>query len=159
MSGPTKIPEEQLRAALKGVEGTAFTRSQLNEDLQRLLTIHLDAGYLNAKVGPAEVNYNRASNAVAIRVPVESGSVFSARVEGYEIKPKKLREALPLLREGGVDETSLTQGAQRLRRFLQEEGYFLPRSKRLLYLIHPATRQSLLSKQFRTSATVSLDHD
>ena len=45
-------------------------------------------------------------------------------MEGYEIQLKKLREALPLLREGGVDDTLLTQGAQRLRRFLQEEGYF-----------------------------------
>ncbi len=124
IGGNPKIPVAELQVALQGRPGTPFSRSQLNADVQRLLSMHLNAGYLNAKVGPADVNYDRTSNTVAIRIPIESGSIYTARVEGYEISPKKLRETVPLLREGGIDESSLDQGAQRLRTYLQEQGYF-----------------------------------
>ncbi len=124
IGGNPKIPVAQLQAAMQAGPGTPFSRSQLNADVQRLLSMHLNAGYLNAKVGPPDVNYDRTANTVAIRIPIESGSIYTARVEGYEISAKKLRETVPLLRDGGVDQSSLDQGADRLQTLLQEVGYF-----------------------------------
>lgn len=124
LTGAMKIPEATLRASLTETMGGAFSRTLLNDDVQALRKVHLDAGHLNVTVGPPELAYDRATNSVAIKIPLDSGPVFAARVEGYEIKPKKLREILPLLRDGGVDDTSLTQSANRLRTYLQEEGYF-----------------------------------
>ncbi len=124
IEGNLKIPIEKLRATLASSAGMTFSRSKLAEDIGRLRDLHLAEGYLDAETGPADVSYDNTKNKVLIRLPIVSGPVFTVRVEGYEIKDSKLREVLPLVREGGVDETSLEEGARRLRLHLQEEGYF-----------------------------------
>ncbi|MBX3276661.1 MAG: BamA/TamA family outer membrane protein [Acidobacteria bacterium] len=122
--GQSRIPLDELRAEMRSLAGEPFSRVQLNEDLRRIFDLHLEAGYLAARVGPADVAYNDAENRIIIRIPIHSGGVYTVRVEGVEIKFDKLREVLPMLREGGVEATDLDDGAQRLREYLQEEGYF-----------------------------------
>jgi outer membrane protein insertion porin family len=53
-----------------------------------------------------------------------SGPVSTIKVEGADISEKKLRQILPLMREGGIDDATLDDSARRIREHLQEEGYF-----------------------------------
>jgi outer membrane protein insertion porin family len=123
-TGSSKIPEAALRAEMESRIGAAFSRVRLSADLQRLLELHLAGGYLSAQVGPPDISYSNADNAVTVILPIVSGPNFAVKVEGYEIKEKKLRELLPMLREGGINVAALEESARRLRDYLQEEGFF-----------------------------------
>ncbi len=122
--GTSKIPVETLRTGMLSNPGSPFSRAQLADDVRRIRDLHLTAGHLDARIGPADVAYDDEKNAISVRLPIVSGPVFSVRVEGYEIKATKLREVLPILREGGTDQASLEEATRRLRLYLQEEGYF-----------------------------------
>lgn len=122
--GTPKIPVEKLREGMLSKPGSAFSRAQLADDMNHIRDLHLAAGYLDARIGPPTVSYDDEKNAVSVNLPIVSGPVLAVRVDGYEIRDKKLREVLPILREGGIDATSLEDASRRLRSYLQEEGYF-----------------------------------
>ncbi|MFN7930763.1 MAG: POTRA domain-containing protein [Blastocatellia bacterium] len=124
LTGSSKLPEANLRLLLKSKVGETFVRSTLNADTQQLLQAHLAKNYFAARVGPADISYDSAKNMVTVNVPLLSGPVSTIKVEGADVGEKKLRQILPLMREGGIDEATLDDSARRLRNHLQEEGYF-----------------------------------
>lgn len=123
-SGQFKIPEATLRTAVKTHAGARFSRTQLNADVQQLLHLHLAERYLSAQVGPPDISYSDTENTITINLPVRAGPQFTVKVAGAEIGEKRLRQLLPMLREGGVDRAALDDSAERIRSHLQEEGYF-----------------------------------
>ncbi|HYE73328.1 MAG TPA: POTRA domain-containing protein, partial [Blastocatellia bacterium] len=124
LSGQFKISETALRTVMKMRAGVRFSRTQLNLDIQQLMQMHLAQHYLSAQIGPPDITYNDTENAITINLPVRTGPQFAVKVAGYEIGEKKLKQLLPLLREGGLDSTVLEDSVERIRGYLQEEGYF-----------------------------------
>ncbi|MBL8206928.1 MAG: hypothetical protein JNM09_22035, partial [Blastocatellia bacterium] len=124
LSGNSKLPETVLRLELKSKVGDTFVRANLTADTQQLLRMHLEKNYFAAQVGPADISYDSAKNAVTVNLPIVSGPALTVKVEGAAVSEKKLRQLLPLMREGGVDEASLDDSARRIREHLQEEGFF-----------------------------------
>lgn len=167
LTGSSRFPESRLRLEMKTQPGVRFSLAQLKEDLQRLLALHVSAGYLDARIGPPDLSYDNAANAVKISLPVNSGPKFTVKVAGYEIKEKKLRQLLPMLREGGVNAATLDESARRLRDHLQEEGYFfaevepppLPdfsaESQELLFKVTPQQRYRLTEIRIEGSRKVT----
>jgi outer membrane protein insertion porin family len=124
LTGNSKLSEKTLRLALKSKVGDTFVRSNLTADTQQILRMHLDKNYFAAQVGPADISYDSAKNAVTVNLPIVSGPALTVKVEGASVSEKKLRSILPLMREGGVDEATLDDSARRVREHLQEEGFF-----------------------------------
>lgn len=124
LPGQSKIAEATLRTVIKTKIGAVFSQAQLNADVQQLLAQHLAQRYLAAQIGPPDITYNDAANTVAISLPIKSGPQFSVRVEGASLTENKLRQLLPLMREGGLDAATLDDSARRISDYLQEEGYF-----------------------------------
>jgi outer membrane protein insertion porin family len=124
LTGNFKLSETALRLELKSKVGDTFVRSNLTADTQQLLRMHLDKNYFAAQVGPADISYDSAKNAVTVNLPIVSGPALTVKVAGASVSEKKLRSLLPLMREGGVDEASLDDSARRIREHLQEEGFF-----------------------------------
>lgn len=123
-TGTSKIAEHTLRADMLSHAGGAFSQTQLNADIQKLLGLHLAQQFLDARIGPAELTYDNAVNKVMVTLPVNSGPRFTIRTAGWKFTDKKLHQLLPLLREGGVNSAALEESARRLRDNLQEEGFF-----------------------------------
>ncbi|MFN0119359.1 MAG: POTRA domain-containing protein [Blastocatellia bacterium] len=123
-SGAPAIAEPQLRTAMNARPGSLFSQQQLNADIQKLRELHLRQNYLDARIGPADLGYDSAGNKLRVAMPVVSGAQFTVSVAGFAYDEKKLRELLPLLREGGVNEAALEESARRLRENLQEQGFF-----------------------------------
>jgi outer membrane protein insertion porin family len=55
---------------------------------------------------------------------VNSGPLVDVVVNGIELKKVKLRESLPMLRQGGTDDFTIEEGRRRLLELVQREGYF-----------------------------------
>ena len=124
LTGNSKLPEASLRLALRSKVGETFVRATLNADTQQLLQMHLAKNYFAAKVGPADISYDSTKNTVVVTTLINSGPAITMKVEGATVSEKKLRQILPLMREGGIDEATLDDSARRIREHLQEEGYF-----------------------------------
>jgi outer membrane protein insertion porin family len=124
LTGNSKLPEAALRLGFKSKVGDTFVRSNLTADTQQVLRMHLDKNYFAAQIGPADISYDSAKNAVTVNLPIVSGPAMTIKVEGASVSAKKLRQLLPLMREGGVDDAILDDSARRIREHLQEEGFF-----------------------------------
>ncbi len=139
-TGNTKISETIIRTTFKSKIGSTFVRSAFNADIQHLLEQHLEKNHFAAQVGPADITYDSAKNAVTIQVPINAGPQLVVKTTGFELSEKHLRQTLPFMREGGIDDASLDDGARRIREYLQEEGYFFAE-------VTPPTTPDLSSEQ------------
>ncbi len=168
LTGNSKLPETSLRLALKSKVGDTFVRSNLTADTQQLLRMHLERNYFAAQVGPADISYDSAKNAVTVNLPIVSGPALTVKVEGATISEKRLRSILPLMREGGVDEASLDDSARRVREYLQQEGFFfaevtppamvdLTREKaELVFSVQPGERYRVADIRIEGTKNISL---
>lgn len=166
--GTSKLPEATLRLTLKSKVGETFVRSTLNADTQQLLQMHLAKNYFAAKVGPADISYDSAKNTVIVNIPILSGPVSTIKIEGATVSEKKLRQILPMMREGGIDEATLDDSARRIREHLQEEGYFfaevtpptMPDMNRdradLVFQVEPGQRYRVTDIRIQGTKNVSL---
>jgi len=50
-----------------------FKESDLKTDVERINALYYDAGFIRAKVGPAEIEFSSAQNKVFIHIPIEEG--------------------------------------------------------------------------------------
>jgi outer membrane protein insertion porin family len=123
-NGAPRIAENTLRQTISSRPGLPFSLSQINADIQKLLELHLRQNYLDARIAIADQSYEDATNKLNLALSVISGPKFSLKVDGYKYDDKQLRELLPLLREGGVNEAVLDESARRLRENMQEQGFF-----------------------------------
>lgn len=124
LTGALKLDREEALAAFKTQPGNFFTQAQLQADLDRLRKLHGDSGYLNVRLGVPEIGYNSESNTVNVRVEADSGPLVEVSVVGYEIDGKRLRLALPIYEQGGVDDFTIEESRRKLLELLQRDGYF-----------------------------------
>lgn len=50
-----------------------FKEAELKTDVERINALYYDAGFIRAKVGPAEIEFSSAQNKVFIHIPIEEG--------------------------------------------------------------------------------------
>ncbi|PKN21521.1 MAG: outer membrane protein assembly factor BamA, partial [Deltaproteobacteria bacterium HGW-Deltaproteobacteria-22] len=50
-----------------------FKESDLKTDVERISALYFDAGFIRAKVGPAEIEFSSAQNKVFVHIPIEEG--------------------------------------------------------------------------------------
>jgi outer membrane protein insertion porin family len=114
----------RVRPLLKLQTGAPFSRSTLGEDVGRLRQEIIALGYLAPQLQDPQVSLDSTSNTVTINLKGGIGPKVSVSVNGYDLKEKKVRELLPVKREGNIDLSAIEEGRRRLNNKLQEEGYF-----------------------------------
>lgn len=123
-TGNPKLDILSFISEFKTQPGSPFIQSNLQEDIELLRKRHIQAEYLDAQIGTPSISYNSDSNTVNIRLEVNSGPKVSVEVTGLEIPSTKLRETLPMLRQGGSDDFNIEEGRRNLLEIAQQEGYF-----------------------------------
>jgi outer membrane protein assembly factor BamA len=121
--GETKIAGNIIES-LKCRPDAPFTQANLEADLETLRKRHIAENYLDPHIGTPQISYDGEKNIVNISVAIDSGPKVMLSVEGIDFKPEKLREALPMLQQGGIDDFNLEEGRRQLLELAQREGYF-----------------------------------
>lgn len=125
IEGDLKIPRRDFDAKIiQHPVGTPYAIDFIQSDLQRIRALHVARGYLDPRISEPRITYDPATNRVAIAVTVTSGPSVTVNVTGFELRREEQRRLLPVLRDGGLDDFTLEDGARQLMLALQKRGYF-----------------------------------
>jgi len=124
ITGNVKLPLTRLKAQLKSQPGAPYDQIKAQEDVERIRKLHLESGYLNPQIGDLLIKRSPGTNLVNVTFPVDSGPLVTVEVNGFAIPGKDKEEALPILRQGGVDDFILEETRRALLDYAQREGYF-----------------------------------
>lgn len=130
IDGDLKIPPGDFDAKIiQHPVGTPYAIDFVQSDLQRIRALHVARGYLDPRISEPRITYDPATNRVAVAVTVTSGPAVTVNVTGFELRREEQRRILPVLRDGGLDDFTLEDGARQLLLTLQKRGYFFCRSR------------------------------
>src|SRR5262249_48642018 len=96
-------------------------------ELQRRLTDYVARlkrrGYYEANASH-DARVSEDGTAVDLTLGVEAGPLVSVTFEGDRLPAERLKELVPIEREGSVDEDLLEDSAQAIRNHLNQQGYW-----------------------------------
>ncbi len=127
LSGDADLEPDQLRRVAKWKAGKAVTAARVDDGLNRIVDNLRSQDYWQADAVVATRDYNPDEHVFDFVASVRRGPQVLVRIEGYELSEKKVQRMLPVYEEGAVDDDLLFEGAENLRNYLQNEGYFQAR--------------------------------
>jgi len=104
--------------------GIQLTSARVQRGLVKLRQFFASRNHLQATVSVLKREYDNKLNTEKLLVGVESGPLFRVRVEGAKISRSKLKELLPVYRDGVVDGPSLVHTDEILENHFQQHGFF-----------------------------------
>jgi outer membrane protein insertion porin family len=117
-------PPPAVRNSLALQNGTPFTRDDLASDVKKIRDALIAAEFLSPVLEDPRVERDAEKNSVKIILRGVQGPKVRVTVSNIELSDKKLRELLPVKREGNIDYSAIVEGSRRIRNELQEDGYF-----------------------------------
>ncbi len=128
--GNRSMSAQQLkRMMLTSLEGRAYVAGNLDADLRRIEQAYRDEGFLEAKVGPPEVNLQTAGNGkiAAIRIPVVEGARFAlkeAAIRNVQVLPaSSLMQMSPLQKGQPYSRVRIAQWQAKIEEAYRSMGY------------------------------------
>jgi outer membrane protein assembly complex protein YaeT len=122
--GHTDFPPSKLAKVAGWRQGVQLTSARLEHGLFRLHQFLVSRNRLQATVGVLKRECDNKLDTEKLLVRVESGPLVRVRVEGARVSRAKLKELLPVYRDGVVDEPALAESERILEGHFQEQGYF-----------------------------------
>jgi outer membrane protein insertion porin family len=104
-------------------KGKVFDRSRLEDRMDSLRNHFTNEGYL-AAVAEVIESFDPGTNSVALVLKVSYYGKVRVVVDGYKIDKNQLRRLLPVLTGEGVREEILEEGANNLKEYLENRGYY-----------------------------------
>ena len=80
-------------------------------------------GFLNSRVEVAQ-KYEPATHKVDLTVTIDPGRFTLVEAVGFSIPAKRLKTLVPIYEEGTVDQDLVEEGRNRIRAYMQQQGYF-----------------------------------
>jgi outer membrane protein insertion porin family len=114
----------RVRPSLKLQPGAPFTRSALDDDLNRIRRAIIEQDHLAPQLDDPKVDLDPSGRTIAINLLGRIGPRVEVQVVGDKVSEREGRELLPIKREGLIDESAIVEGERRLRNKQQQDGYF-----------------------------------
>jgi len=109
------------------VTSARFTRTKMQEDLQRVRDRFHKLGYLTARVTSSfepQISFDRRTHTVNFTVTVDQRRFTDVKFEGTDISADELKQQLTFAAAGSTDEVEVQTSARALSSFLQARGFF-----------------------------------
>jgi outer membrane protein insertion porin family len=120
----TGVANEQLTRIARWKMGTQLTAARLERGRTKINDFYSKQGYLEASTSVVGRSYDPQNGTEKLTVRVEVGPLVRVHVRGADISSRKLKQLLPLYRDGQTDDLALESGQRKLRDYLQKQGYF-----------------------------------
>jgi outer membrane protein insertion porin family len=121
--GQAGLPREQLLARLQLAEGRPYDRLALQDRLTEYTDWLKGRGHLQAAASHT-VRLSEDGRIADVTLDVQAGPVVSVRFEGDPLPRDRRAELAPFEREGSVDEDLIEDSVQRIRDYLNQQGYW-----------------------------------
>ncbi|MCL5005554.1 MAG: outer membrane protein assembly factor BamA [Acidobacteria bacterium] len=122
--GQSVYPAARLNRVAGWKAGDHLTSSEVEKGLFKIHEFYMKRGYLQANTTIRKRVFEPKTNTEELHIESEAGPMILVRVRGAKISTSKLRNVLPLYQDGVTDEPALRRGAEALRDFFQQKGYF-----------------------------------
>jgi outer membrane protein assembly complex protein YaeT len=122
--GHAGFPPAKLAKVAGWHAGIQLTSARVERGLFRLRQFFASHDRLQATASVLKREYDAKLNTEKLLVGVEAGPLVRVRVEGAKISRSKLKELLPVYRDGVVDEYALARSEGILEDHFQRQGYF-----------------------------------
>jgi len=122
--GDLEVPIQKLTSASGWKVRTQLTSVRLEQGLYKIHRLYLKQGYPQALTTILARDWDAKNNTETLAIQLVAGPRASVRLEGAKISNSKLREILPFDREGSLDEVGVDLGAEILRDYFEQRGYF-----------------------------------
>ncbi len=109
--------------------GMHMTSARIDRGLFKLHKFYTGQGRLQATVTVQDRRFDSSRHTETLFVEVKAGPRMPVSVEGAPISQARLRELLPVYKDGLVDEPSLRRGGEILEDHFQRQGYFSAKVK------------------------------
>ena len=104
--------------------GIQLTSARVERGLLKLHQFLVSHDRLQATASVLKREYDTKLNTEKLLITVETGPLVRVRVEGARISRSKLKELLPVYRDGVVDEPALAHSDEILEDHFQQRGFF-----------------------------------
>jgi len=121
--GNPLFPALRLGSVTGWRPGVRLTGVRLERGLFRLRQFYAKQGRLQTSASVQKRLYDPKTNTEKLVVQVEAGPLIRVRVQGAHVSASKLRDLLPVFRDGIVDQTALARSERILEDHFQRRGY------------------------------------
>ncbi len=121
--GEQTFTEAELGNAFGVEAGDEFLTERLEDGRENIRSEFAELGFLNTAVDFVE-SYDRADNAIDVRVVIEPGPFTLVQVRGYDLDDSIIRDLIPVFEEGSVDPDLIEEGRVGLLEYVRQEGFF-----------------------------------
>jgi outer membrane protein insertion porin family len=122
--GHTMVRPERLASVARWRPGVQLTAARIDRGLLRIHRLYSAQGRLQNSTNIQKRVYDPKSRTEMLMVAVEAGPVIRVRVKGARISRSKLKELLPVYKDGVVDDQALARGEKTLEDYFERQGYF-----------------------------------
>ena len=122
--GHVGFPPAKLAKVAGWHSGIQLTSARVERGLLRLHQFFVSRDRLQATASVQKREYDTKLDTEKLLVGVETGPLVRVRVEGAKISRSKLKELLPVYRDGVVDEPTLAHSDEILEDHFQQRGFF-----------------------------------
>jgi outer membrane protein assembly complex protein YaeT len=122
--GHAGFPPARLAKVAGWPSGVQLTSVRIERGLLRLRQFYSKHDHLQAAASVLKREYDAKLNTEKLLVGVACGPLVRVRVEGAKISRTKLKELLPVYRDGVVDEPALAHSEEILQAHFQQQGFF-----------------------------------
>ena len=122
--GFTGVANERLTRTARWKMGTQLTAARLERGRSKINDFYSKQGYLEASTRVVGRSYDPQNVTEKLTVRLDVGPLVRVHVRGADISSRKLKQLLPLYRDGQTDDLALESGQHKLRDYLQKQGYF-----------------------------------
>ncbi len=159
------LTREELIERLRMSPGEVLRESRLEEDLERLEKVFLDAGYRAAEIDGPRREGELGATQVDLIYQVEAGPHFEISAQGAEIEQLRRRRLLADLENQRYDEALLLQTVRNIRRDFQERGHYRAQVEsevettddqtRILFIVQPGPLYELDEVKLEGNSTLT----
>jgi outer membrane protein assembly complex protein YaeT len=118
------FPPERLAAVAGWRSGTQLTSARVERGLFKVHQFYVARGHLQATASILKRVYDPKLNTEKLLVQAEAGPQIRVRVEGGQVGAAKLKELLPVFRDGVIDDPALARCAAILEDYFEQQGFF-----------------------------------
>ena len=122
--GATAVPPQKLASVAGWHSGKQLTAARMERGLAKLRQFYLSKGRLLANTSTSKRVFDAASNTEVLVVQCDAGPMVRVQLVGARLSRSRMRELLPMYREGTLDELVLSRGQEALEDYFQRKGYF-----------------------------------
>jgi outer membrane protein assembly complex protein YaeT len=127
--GQTVFPPARLLAVAGWHNGMRLSSARLERGLFRIHHFFVAHDRLQATVSMSKRVYDSNSNTEKLLVQTQAGPLIQVHVEGAHLRRSKLKDLVPIFRDGVVDDPALARSERGLESYFQQEGYLSASAK------------------------------